>query len=487
MRPGVDVERTDVMRSARFLSLLAGVLMALAAFPVSAAFPAGADVPEEPIAVEPARFLIETITVETNRTNAAGIIESETLLKEGGTYTEDDLRRAVARVHRLPFVLDASFSLRKGSERGTYELVIQADTARWFFFDRSVQLVSFDQLYTLGDLGDDDTFDLSHSGLVGGRVFVGRSGVVYGSWGFQNDLGSDAAGAQIGYTHYDLFDRGIVADLSFARHDCCSTDVLPFGIDPELSSWDWSRDDLVSLKVGIPLALHRSLQLGWTERRGEAHFRARVLEPVWDMVHDEVIDGEQDSRYLEARWVQDTSDDPILPSRGTVYSTGLAYESYHSHDVIARRFIRDPDGVFQPTEVIELPTSRGEQLAASVSAIRHWSVTPRQSVSAGAQVSAGRSRSNVGVGAQQLYESELDFYGGAVSGRHLLRLWTLREPDALGDLYLDTAVTYGIEGAWDYGLDEVERLELTTALTFRNPWGRLRLAFTFLDLGEVLR
>lgn len=470
MRPGVDVE-TDVMRIVRFLLLFAFAASVQA---------------QQPPASEPASFLIQTITVETNRKAATGLIEDETLLKEGGTYTEDDLRQAVDRLRRLPFVLDATFSLRKGSERGTYELVIQAHTARWFFFDRSVNLVSFDQLYSLGDLADDDTFSLSHSGLIGGRLFVGRSGVVYGSWGFQDNLGSDTNGAQVGYTQYNLLGRGIVADISLARHDCCSTNVLPFGIDPEVSSWDWSTDDLASLKVGIPLALHRSLQFGWTERRGKAHFRQRVLDPNWDTVHDQVMDGEQDSRHLEARWVHDTSDDPILPSRGTVYSAGLRYDSFRSHDVRAQRYIRDLDGVFQPTEVVDLPNSRGEQLAASASATRHWSVTPRQSVSAGGQISAGRSRSNVGSGGQQLFESELDFYGASVSGRHLLRLWTLREPDALGDFYLDTVLTYGIEGASDYDLNEVERLELVTALTFRNPWGRVRLAFTFLDLGEVL-
>lgn len=471
MRPGVDVERTDVMRFFRFLLLCAFAASARA---------------EEPPVPEPARFLIETITVETPRKNAAGIIESETLLKEGGTYTEDDLRRAVARVHRLPFVLDASFSLRKGSERGSYELVIQAQTARWFFFDRSVHLVSFDQLYALGDIGDDDTFSTAHSGLVGGRVFVGRSGVAYASWGFQNDLGSDATGIQAGYTHYDLFDRGVVADVSVARHDCCSTEVLPFGIDPELSSWDWSTDDQLAVKVAVPLALHRSLQVGWTERRGTASSRRRVLEPVWNTVYDDVIEGEQDSRNLEARWVQDTSDDPILPSRGTVYAAGLEYASYDSHDVRIRRFVQDPDGVFHPAEVIDQPASRGEQLVAAASAVRHWSVTPKQSVSAGGRLSAGRARSNLQIAGVR-YVSEFDFYGASVSARHLLRLWAMRKPDDLGDFYLDTTVTYGVEGSWAYDADELETLELTTGLLFRNPWGRLRLVFTFLDLGEVLR
>ncbi|MEA2560047.1 MAG: outer membrane protein insertion porin family [Acidobacteriota bacterium] len=452
---------------------------------------ASADFPDEPVAVEPASFRIETITVETSRKASAGIIESETLLEEGGTYSEDDLRRAVARVHRLPFVLDATFSLRKGSERGAYELVIQANTARWFFFDRGIHIARFNQLYTLGEFGDDDTLSGSHSGLIGGRLFTGRSGVLYGSWGFQNDLASDASGAQIGYTQYNLLGRGIIADLSYARHGCCSTDVLPFGIDPRLSSWDWFDDEQASLKLAIPLAPHRSLQLGWTERSGQADDRRQVIEPVVGSVIDDVLGGEQDSRHLEARWVQDTSDDPILPSRGTVLSAGLEYDSYQVDNLRAQRYVRGPEGFFVPTGEVDLPGFDGEQLLATASAIRNWSVTPRQSVSAGGQISAGRSQLiGLILDDRLLPETDLDLYGVSIRARHLLRLWSIREPDNLADLYLDTAITYGIE-ATSPGLrlraNPLERFDLTTGLAFRTPWGRLRLALTFLDLGEVLR
>lgn len=452
---------------------------------------------QEPPAPEPASFLIETITVETPGTKAAGIIESETLLKEGGTYTEDDLRRAVARVHRLPFVLDANFSLRKGSERGAYELVIQANTARWFFFDRTVHFARFDQLYTLGSfgsfgsIGDNDTTSWSHSGLIGGRVFPGRSGVLYGSFGFQNDFASEANGYRLGYTQYNLLGRGIVADLSFARNDCCSTQVLPFGIDPQLTSWDWLDDEQASLSLAIPLAPHRSLQVGWTERSGRARNRRQVLEPFWDQVQDAVFDGDQDSRHLEARWVQDTTDDPILPSRGTVVSASLEHDSYQADGLRGRRYVRVPEGGFVFDREVDLPRFDGEQLVASASATRHWSVTPRQSVSAGGQISAGRSQlTGLMIDDRLLPKTDLDLYGGSIRAGHLVRLWSLREPGNLGDLYLDTAVTYGIESTSPgLGLRDnpLERLDLTTTLTYRSQWGRVRLAFTYLDLGEVLR
>src|SRR3954469_2979572 len=86
-------------------------------------------------APEPARFLIEKITVAGPKAAAANIVRAETLLRTGESYTEDELRQAVYRVHRLPFVLDASFSLRKGSRRGAYELLIEVAPARWFFYD----------------------------------------------------------------------------------------------------------------------------------------------------------------------------------------------------------------------------------------------------------------------------------------------------------------------------------------------------------------
>ncbi|HEX5717466.1 MAG TPA: hypothetical protein VF179_15010 [Thermoanaerobaculia bacterium] len=443
---------------------------------------------QESPAAEPASFRIETITVETTREAAAGIIEAETLLEEGGTYDEDDLRQAVSRVHRLPFVLGADFSLRRGSERGAYELVIQAHTARWFFFDHGYQFARFDQFYALDtNFARSKYFNINQTGLIGSRVFLGRSGVLYGSFGLQQDSGSDESGGQVGYTQYDLFGRGIVANVSYSRHACCGTVVLPFGIDPNLAAWEWEEDDQASLSLAIPLSAHRSLQFAWTERQGKARQHTRVLEPTFGFPFlDEILfAGDQGFRRVDARWVQDTSDDPLLPSRGTVLSAGLEYASYEAEDLIERSFA-DPS---LPTDTPR-PPFQGEQLLAELSATRHWSVTPRQSVSAGGQVSFGQSRvTNLEVDEVILAKTDLDVYGGSVSARHLLRLRSHREPGDFSDLYLETGGTLGIEATSpDLALRDnpLERLELFTGITWRNQWGRLRFIFTYLDLGEVL-
>jgi surface antigen Omp85-like protein len=473
MRPVTDVE-IDIMRLLR----LAAALLLLCAVAAPAQEP-----PQSP--PDPARFLIETITVDTDRKASAGIIESETLLKEGGTYTEDDLRQAIARVHRLPFVLDATFSLRKGSTRGAYELVIQASTARWFFFDRRLQLTRFDQAYALaGRFFSSANYPISQTGLIGARLFVGRSGVLDGSFGLHEDLTGDGFGAQVGYTQYDLFGRGIVAGISYTADT--GTEVLPFGIDPNLSAWEWRQGGQASLGLAIPLAPRRSLQLGWTERRGQASDRRRLLDPFGDLTFYYVVDGDQTSRQLDARWVYDTRDDLLFPSRGTVLSAGLEYSRYETDVLHAFQLFRG-----QPPVEVDLPPFDGEQLAAEIAATRHWSVTPRQSVSAGGRLSIGRSQvKNLQVGDRFLQETDLDVLGGSVSGRHLLRLWSLREPGNSADLYLDTNVTLGIEStSLSLGLRDnpLERLELSTGITFRNQWGRLRFILSYLDLGEVLR
>ena len=204
------------------------------------AFPAWGQEEEPSTPQETDRFLIEKITVEGPKQAAANIYRSETLLSEGGTYTEEQLRLAIYRIHRLPFVLDASFALRRGSRRGAYELVIDAKPARWFFFDTSVHAFKFGEPLDL----EEDSFTTDPSmessttlqGLVGARLFVGRSGVLFGA------LDSEE-GIQAGFTQYDLFHRGILASAGYSRNACCVREVLPLALDPTFSSWSFQSSE----------------------------------------------------------------------------------------------------------------------------------------------------------------------------------------------------------------------------------------------------
>ena len=198
---------------------------------------------------EPARFLIERITVEGTKEAAANIVRSETLLRAGDSYSEGQLRQAIYRIHRLPFVLDASFSLRKGSRRGAYELVIEVQPARWFFYDLWFRGFAFDQPL---DLEGNEAFrgyrsSASVGSVAGARRFVGRSGVLFAA------LDSEE-GIQAGFTQYDLLHRGILASVGVSRNVCCVTEVLPLALDPTFSAWMFDASLKVSLGISIPLS-----------------------------------------------------------------------------------------------------------------------------------------------------------------------------------------------------------------------------------------
>ncbi len=441
-------------RAAAFAA--AGLLLSALAAPASQEPPtapaiATQEAAGEPVplaeAAAPARFLIETLTVEGAKKTLARIVAAETLLEEGATYTEADLRQAVARVHRLPFVVDATFALQKGSERGAYELVIRVEPARWFFFDYQ-SLVSWTDFPDRYGRERDGSFE-TQKGLVGARIFLGRSGVLFGSTGLSDD--NQTSATQIGYTQYDLFGRGVVATVSYASdYFCCGVvdDSLFFLSDRERSQF--------GLDLAIPLSRFHALQIDWTERRDEV-----------DLVRfsDDLPNLDLESRTVELRWVRDTSDDPLLPRHGSVYSVGLEYSQ-------AETFFSDALPGEGPTFFDT------ERLTVDLTATRHWPLTSRQSVSAG-----GRLFYQTADAMSTALLPETDRVGGTLSARHLFRLWTLREPGNLGDLYLETGASFGTEHlSSDRGgvlFDDRERLELSSALIYRSQWGRVRLNFAF--------
>lgn len=435
---------------------------------------------------EPARFLLEKITVEGAREAAGRIIEAETLLREGETYTEEELGQAVARVQRLPFVLDADFSLHKGSTRGAYELLIQIAEARRFFFDHSIRGYHLAQPLDLDESITNDEQDLAGSfpGLIGLRQFIGRSGVVFAAL-------DTAEGIQVGFTRYDLFGRGIVASVGYSGllpNFCCADEVLPYALDPTFVSWSWGDTGRrLSLDVGVPLSRTDALRFSGARRSGEGSSRSELFGRYrqGDFFVDAAGDGDLTLDRAELKWVRDTSDDPLLPTRGFTLSGGLEWTSFETGDLSGFRrstgYVREP-----------LPAQESEQIAAVVSAARHWSLTPRQTISGLARLSFGQARlRNLPAAEGVIPEEDLDVAGGSLGIRHAVRLWQARGEGGFGDLFLESTAEFGIEGTTpdlqpSRAPNPLERLEVSTGLVFRNAWGRLRILATYLDVGEVL-
>lgn len=439
----------------------------------------------QPDQEEPARFLLETITIEGAQPAAARIVRAESLLEEGRSYSEEELRQAVYRIQRLPIVLESSFALRKGGRRGAYELVIQVRQARRFFYDHTVRLSRFGEPLSIDSLlGEEDTVSLP--GLVGLRQFVGPTGVLFAALDSQEGL-------QVGYSQYDLFGRGIVASLGYAwTGACCVTEVVPYGLDPRFTAWDFDTQQRLTLNLAVPLSGRQSVQLAAAGRRGEARLGRRVLVPETGLsiFDDGRLDADELTELqLATRWVYDTTDDPLLPTRGLSFAAGIEAAALRLDGVEVLRY----DTLPGPLRVLELPDQESETVSAVVTAARHWPLTPRQTVSATGRASAGRSwlRNVQDLGRRlepgQEVDADVDVYGVAAGVRHAVSLWRGRQPHGFGDLSLESTVEAGRETASpDLGFTAtpLTRLEVSTGLVYRHQWGLLRLQLTYLDLQE---
>src|ERR1051326_2114978 len=83
---------------------------------------------------QPASFFIERIEVRNATRVSPQVVIAESLLHEGTTVTEGELRAASQRLARLPFLLSADFTLEKGSSRDKDVLVIKVVETKPFFF-----------------------------------------------------------------------------------------------------------------------------------------------------------------------------------------------------------------------------------------------------------------------------------------------------------------------------------------------------------------
>ena len=244
--------------------VFSGLALLLLAVPASAQ--------EDLAAAEPVRFLIESITVEgIDRAAAREIVAKESRVEPGTEVDENQLRQAIYRVRRLPFVIDADFSLQKGSERGRYVLVIRIEMASSIFANLATGAV-----WESGESGDGN-FDWF--GSVGARHFVGSRGYAFGSIDRFRNL-------QLGYTQFHLFGPGSYL-----------TAALGTNLEDEYDG------QTLSLSLGKPLTANQALRAGVGYGDSDLY----------------------DQRSASLEWLYDTTDDPLLPTQGDSLSLSAGY------------------------------------------------------------------------------------------------------------------------------------------------------------------
>lgn len=474
-----------VPRPRRAASVLATLWTAAAAVWVPAA--AAAQVPPAAPATTPPSFFIESIAVEGVRRVSAELVTAESLLTPGRAYDEEELRLAAYRVQRLPFVLEARFSLRKGSERDAYELVIAVEETRRFFFGAEIRGFQFSEPVSL-DIEERVVpgLDRSAFGLArtaGVRGFLGAHGVAFAAL-------TSGEGVQAGYSHYDLLGRRIVASAGWARQPlCCTTQIFPLGLDPSFTRWSLRDTERLSLELAFPVSGSHSLRLGVTELSAGEGDRGPV---VLDLADDPGVFRDSFPRFrhrrAELRWVYDTTDDPVLPSRGRVASAGVVAATLTTG---AERSFSLPGGGSLPTSFTG-PALDTRWIALVVSGEQLRPLTSRQTVRGGVHLTAGSSRvdslpATTAPGAAPEADTEprdLTAFAARAEGGYALDLLTGARARTVGELRLEIRAGFGCEGTSPdlaVGLNPVRRLDLGVGLVLRNPWGIFRLSFSFVD------
>ncbi len=459
-------------RGPALVPLAITMLAALAAFML---FPGPVAATGDRQAERELRFYIESVAVEGVRRASPQLIVSESLLEAGMAYSEAELRQAVYRVGRLPFVLEADFSLGRGSERGRYSLLITIEEVRGFFFGSDLTYDAYGGVLADATPEDDGLDDATSAGL---RVFAGQ-GVFFAAV-------TGGEGLQVGYERYRLADRPVYLRLAYAQEDCCTSSLQELGLDPGAAVWTGTREsDRLELTVGVPLGGNHSLrfdasrdQTGSAVRRtlgGGAAFDASGVE----------------QEEVELAWVFDSTDDPVFPTRGDALTAAVG--------------IRWLEGDLSESPVEEPAAAPGRQVAEmrsrlvglSLYGARHWPLSARQTVSLSLKLLLSRSQvaevplapvpgdgPALRLGNGDVDALEADFaarYSLSLGGRgKTRRLGELRWETVAGLIYLETSSVYAPLA------DPLWGVRLSSGIALRNTWGIFRIGFAFLELdGEL--
>lgn len=373
-------------------------------------------------AEEPVRFFIERIELRNLHRAGREIILSEARLHEVASYTEADLHAANDRIERLPFILDAQFSLEKGTRRDAYVLVITLNETRSFFYG----------LDLIGYHTDDEQFNVEpeEAGVsgIGFRWFTGRRGMFHLALGSQREYSSSEAKqigtAEAGYTQYGLFGSDAFASVSVA---------LPLGGDRPQA--------LPQVTLGIPLSRAQTLTSSFTsttfETINHSHYRRKALR---------------------VEWSHNTTNNPFFPTRGTLLSAGPLFAADDATYLVFRRDNQD-----------ELIHEKTHTVGLSLVAAHYWELSERNSVSLRGEADLRRT-----TGTQNELDLEDDYTPSSVRVGWSRSLWSQERVAEDGDMRLEASLRY-MTGRKDYQFVRNHSTFANIAWVRRNAWGTMRL------------
>jgi hypothetical protein len=398
-----------------------------------------------PLYAEDPPFFIERIEVRNHHRVSPDVVVAESLLHEGRAYSEAELRDAALRLSRLPFLLSVDFSLEKGTERGRYVLVLAINETKPFFY--ALDLVP----YLEGDEGNVDVDYRDRPASSGGdgfgfgfRWFVGRRGVIHlGAQATREDRAftREYAAVSAGYTQYDLFGTRAFATLNLKQ----PIEGLGAGLlSPQVV-------------VGMPLTTKQTLTLAYDETR----FAPEADED--DSFPCDCEDG-VGQRIVSARWSYNTTNEPFVPTQGTVLNVTPNY-----------LFADGTDNRVVNNRIVESGPFHARAYGLEVGATRYHELSERNSIWGDLRGEWARIDRESAV-SERSYASTAT--SASVGLGYVFSLWT-REERAGGDNRFELAARYtnkaNRESEAFHGYDDDDAAQVAWSWIRRSSFGTLRL------------
>jgi len=297
------------------------------------------------------RFVVDRVEVRNAHRADPQYLAAETLLHEGTEVSEEDVRAAVRRLTRLPFVFAASLALEPGSNERRRVVVITVTENRRFWFLGDGRFTEFHEPIDLLDYDyPDPSAEWKHA-AGGVRWLFGDGGVAhFGMTVLRNrhPIRKNYSAWELGYTRHRLFGTRLFA-TAIARSPVDSLEEKTF--TPEVI-------------VGMPLNADQTvtLELEDTSFRDD---RFRIGTETFDRLQKE--------RNIAASWTLDTRNDTYAPMSGAYVRVE---PSLWMGDRASFSSARPP---LQFQRVAQHIDARVLDLTAE----RHWPLSDVSSVSAG--------------------------------------------------------------------------------------------------------
>ncbi len=279
----------------------------------------------------------------------AGIVTSQTALAEGRSYSDKDLDLAMARLRRLPFVFDATYTIDGDT------LVIEVNPMSRFFGDLTATGSGYD--------GD-------QSGIAalagGGRLFLGSGGVAQAHVTQTVSEGDDATLVDAEYSHY-----GIAGTRLWARGS------VGYSLRNDNN---YDADPTWNLDVGYPLTVRQSLTASWVD---SGYRIQRTLLP-----DGPTFNGFNNFNATRLLWTWDTTEDPFFMRTGEIINAGPTWAKQSTQT--------GGFTIFVPGDVV-VHTSRNESETRSldVDARKYFATGTRGAVFGGLAASAFHTESTL--------------------------------------------------------------------------------------------